>query len=134
MGWVTDWGKFMGELIYKDEVYGIVGAAMEVHKELGCGFLEAVYQEAFQLELQSRHIPFVFQKQLAIFYKGRQLTKEYYADVVCYENIIVELKALDQLSTNATAQILNYLKASRLKVGVLINFGGSSLEWKRFVF
>ena len=123
----------MSELIYKDEVFGIVGAAMEVHGELGCGFLEAVYQEAFQLELQSRQIPFVSQKQLPVFYKGRRLAKEYYADVVCYENIIVELKALDRLSTNATAQILNYLKASRLKVGVLINFGSSSLEWKRFV-
>ncbi len=124
----------MSDLIYKDEVYAIVGAAFEVHKELGCGFLEAVYQEAFQLELQSRNIPFIPQKQLILFYKGQRLAKEYYADIVCYNNIIVELKALDQLSPNATAQILNYLKASRLKVGVLINFGSSSLEWKRFVF
>ena len=84
--------------------------------------------------MQSRNIPFISQKQLAIFYKGQRLTKEYYADIVCYDSIIVELKALDRLSTNATAQILNYLKASRLKVGVLINFGTSSLEWKRFIF
>ena len=124
----------MNDLIYKDEVYAIVGAALEVHKDLGCGFLEAVYQEAFQLELQSRNIPFVPQKQLTLFYKGQRLAKEYYADVVCYNSIIIELKALDQLSSSATAQILNYLKASRLKVGVLINFGSSSLEWKRFVF
>ena len=124
----------MSDLIYKDEVYAIVGAALEVHKELGCGFLEAVYQEAFQLELQGRNIPFISQKQLTLFYKGQRLAKEYYADIVCYNNIIVELKALNQLSPNATAQILNYLKASRLKVGVLINFGSSSLEWKRFVF
>ena len=123
----------MNDLIYKDEVYAIVGAAFEVHKELGCGFLEAVYQEAFQVELQSRKIPFVFQKQLTLFYKGQRLVKEYYADIVCYNNIIVELKALDQLTTNATAQIINYLKASHLKVGVLINFGSSSLEWKRYV-
>lgn len=124
----------MNDLIYKDEVYAIVGAALEVHKDLGCGFLEAVYQEAFQLELQSRNIPFVSQKKLTLFYKGQRLAKEYYADVVCYNSIIIELKALDQLSSSATAQILNYLKASRLKVGVLINFGSSSLEWKRFVF
>ena len=124
----------MNDLIYKDEVYAIVGAALEVHKDLGCGFLEAVYQEAFQLELQSRNIPFVPQKQLTLFYKGQRLAKEYYADVVCYNSIIIELKALDQLPSRATAQILNYLKASRLKVGVLINFGSSSLEWKRFVF
>ena len=123
----------MGDLIYKDEVYGIVGAAIEVHKELGCGFLEAVYQEAFQLELQSRSIPFTPQKQLTIFYKGQRLKREYYADIVCYEKIIVELKALDRLATNATAQLLNYLKSSHLKVGVLINFGAASLEWKRLV-
>ena len=123
----------MSDLIYKDEVFAIVGAAMEVHKELGCGFLEAVYQEAFQLELQSRNIPFVTQKQLPLFYKGQRLAKEYYADIICDNKIIVELKALDQLTPIATAQILNYLKATSLKVGLLINFGSTSLEWKRYV-
>ena len=123
----------MSDLIYKDEVFAIVGAAMEVHKELGCGFLEAVYQEAFQLELQSRNIPFVSQKQLPLFYKGQRLAKEYYADIICDNKIIVELKALDQLTPIATAQILNYLKATNLKVGLLINFGSTSLEWKRYV-
>ncbi len=123
----------MSDLIYKDEVFAIVGAAMEVHKELGCGFLEAVYQEAFQLELQSRNIPFVSQKQLPLFYKGQRLAKEYYADIICDNKIIVELKALDQLTPIATAQILNYLKATSLKVGLLINFGSTSLEWKRYV-
>ena len=124
----------MTELIYKDEVYQIVGAAMDVHKELGCGFLEAVYQEAFEIELKGRNIPFESQKKLAILYKGRRLEKEYFADVVCYDKIIVELKALDRLSSKEESQILNYLKASGLKVGVLINFGAPSLEWKRFVF
>ena len=123
----------MSDLIYKDEVFAIVGAAMEVHKELGCGFLEAVYQEAFQLELKSRNIPFISQKQLPLFYKGQRLAKEYYADIICGNKIIVELKALDQLSPIATAQILNYLKATSLKVGLLINFGTTSLEWKRYV-
>ncbi len=123
----------MTELIYKDEVYEIVGAAIEVHKELGSGFLEAVYQEAFEIELKARKIPFESQKKLGIFYKGELLEKEYYADVVCYDKIIAELKALDRLMPKEESQILNYLKASRLKVGVLINFGAPSLEWKRFV-
>ena len=123
----------MGTLLYKREVYEIVGAAMEVHKELGCGFLEAVYQEAMEIELESRKIPFVSQKKLPIFYKERQLAKEYYADFVCYDKIIVELKALDSLPLQSVAQILNYLKASALKVGILINFGAPSLEWKRYV-
>ena len=123
----------MAELIYKEEVYEIVGAAMEVHKELGCGFLEAVYQEAFEIELKGRKMSFESQKQLEIFYKGKRLEKEYFADVVCYGKIIVELKALDRLTSKEESQVLNYLKASRLKVGVLINFGALSLEWKRFV-
>ena len=123
----------MTELIYRDEVYEIVGAAMEVHKELGCGFLEAVYQEGFLIELRGKKMPFESQKQLAIYYKGKRLEKEYYADVVCYGKIIVELKALDRLTSKEESQILNYLKASGLKVGVLINFGATSLEWKRFV-
>jgi GxxExxY protein len=123
----------MTELIYKDEVYEIIGAAMEVHKELGSGFLEAVYQEAFLIELRGRKMPFEAQKKLGIFYKGKLLEKEYYADVVCYEKIIVELKALDRLTSKEESQILNYLRASMLKVGVLVNFGASSLEWKRFV-
>jgi GxxExxY protein len=124
----------MTGLVYKEEVYEIVGAAMEVHKELGNGFLEAVYEEAFLIELGARKIPFESQKQLEIFYKGKRLEKEYFADVVCYGKIIVELKALDRLTSKEESQILNYLKASGLKVGVLINFGGASLEWKRFVF
>ncbi len=124
----------MTGLVYKEEVYEIVGAAMDVHKELGCGFLEAVYQEAFEIELKGRNIPFESQKKLAIYYKGKLLEKEYYADVVCYDKIIVELKALDRLTSKEESQVLNYLKASGLKVGVLINFGAASLEWKRFVF
>lgn len=120
----------MTELIYKDEVYKIIGAAMEVHKELGCGFLEAVYQEAFEIELKGRKIPFESQKQLEIFYKGKRLEKEYSADVVCYGKIILELKALDRLTSKEESQILNYLKASGLKVGVLINFGGASIYTK----
>ena len=124
----------MTELILKDEVYAIVGAAIEVHRELGPGFLEAVYQEALEMELRDRGIPFEAQKPLRISYRGKTLNKEYFADLVCFGQIIVELKALDRLSGNEEAQILNYLKATGLKVGVLINFGShGKLEWKRFV-
>ncbi len=124
----------MTELILKDEVFAIIGAAIEVHRELGSGFLEAVYQEALEIELASRNVPFESRKALRITYKGHPLKKEYEADLVCYGQIIVELKALDRLSGKEEAQILNYLKASGLQVGLLINFGSHGrLEWKRFV-
>jgi GxxExxY protein len=124
----------VSELILKDEVFAIVGAAMEVYWQLGIGFLESVYQEALEMELQSRHVPFVAQKQLIVLYKGRPLKREYIADFVCYEQIIVELKALDHLAGRDVAQLLNYLKATGLRVGLLFNFGSQSkLEWKRLV-
>ncbi len=124
----------MTELLLKDEVFAIVGAAIEVHRVLGPGFLEAVYQEALELEFQARNIPYEPQKELRIFYKGRQLVKKYATDFLCYEQIIVELKALSHLSGHDEAQVLNYLKATQLRVGVLINFGSlGRLEWKRFV-
>ena len=124
----------MPELLFKDEVYAIVGAAIEVHRELGCGFLEAVYQEALEWELQCKQIPYESKKRLYIRYKGRLLKKEYEADIVCYDQIIVELKALNQLTTHDEAQLLNYLMATGLKVGLLIDFGSTGrLEWKRFV-
>ena len=125
----------MTELILKDEVYLVVGCAIEVHKELGFGFLEAVYQEAMEFELTQRRIPFDAQLPLAISYKGQRLKKEYLADLICYGQIIVELKALERLSGREEAQLLNYLKATGYRVGLLINFGNSpKLEWKRFVY
>ncbi len=124
----------MDNLILKDEVYAVVEAAIEVHRELGCGFLEPVYQEALQIELTERKIPFEAQKELAISYKGRPLQKTCCADLICHGQIAVELKALDRLSGTEEAQILNYLKATGLRVGLLINFGApDKLEWKRFV-
>jgi GxxExxY protein len=120
------------DLLYKDDVYQIVGAAMEVHRELGPGFLEAVYQEALEIELAERGIPCEAQKALQIRYKGRLLKKEYVADLVCYDKIIVELKAINQLSSRETAQVLNYLKATGLRVGLVFNFGSEGvLEWER---
>ncbi len=125
----------MTEVIYKDEVFAIVGAAIEVHRVLGSGFLEAVYQEAMEIETASRKIPYVSQQILQIQYKQYTLKKEYIADMVCFEKIIVEFKALDQLTGKEESQLINYLKATGYKVGVLINFGSNKkLEWKRFVY
>ena len=124
----------MTELLYRDEVYAVIGAAMEVYNQLRPGFLEAVYQEALEIELCERGIPFASQNELRVLYKGRPLKKTYTADIVCYEKIIVELKAIDRLSGKDMAQLLNYLKATGLRLGLLINFGNAEkLEWERRV-
>ena len=124
----------MTELILKDESYAVIGAAMEVHRVLGPGFLEKVYQEAMQLELNALRIPFEAEKPIGIEFKGQCLTQKYYADLVCFEQIIVEMKALKQLSGKEDAQILNYLRATGFKLGLLLNFGShGKLEHKRFV-
>jgi GxxExxY protein len=124
----------MAELILKNEVYKIVGAAIEVHKTLDAGFLEGVYQEAFEIELHSQKIPFESQKRLEIVYKGQLLKATYIADLICYDQIVVELKALGKLTGREQAQLIHYLKATGMRVGLLINFGSSGkLEWKRFV-
>ena len=122
------------DLLLKDEVYAIMGAAMEVHNELGAGFLEAAYQEAMEIEMTARSIPFVPQCDLRIQYKGHELKKAYCADFVCYGQIVVEIKAMRELSVREEAQLLNYLKATGLGVGLLINFGDHGrLDWKRIV-
>jgi len=117
-----------------EKTYAIIGAAMEVHKELGNGFLEAIYQEALEREFTYQEIPYKSQPPVRIEYKGKPLKKKYEPDFICYDDVIVEIKAMDKLSSNEHAQIINYLKASRLKVGLLINFGAKSLEHKRFVY
>src|SRR5581483_7756713 len=115
------------------QTYAIIGAAMEVHRHLGAGFLEAVYQEALALELEAREIPFEREVFLLIRYKGQPLDCTYKADFLCYGEIIVELKALDKLTGNERAQVLNYLKATGLHLGLLLNFGTPSLIYERLV-
>ncbi len=118
----------------KDQrTYKIIGAALEVHKELGCWFLEAVYQEALEREFLGQKIPYQAQSVVQIAYKGKPLNKTYQPDFVCYEEIIVEIKALSCLTGLEEAQLINYLKATKLKTGLLINFGNKSLEYKRLV-
>ena len=125
----------MAELVFKEEVFTIVGAAMEVHTVLGPGFLEPVYQEALEIESRMRKLPFEPQKVLQIRYEEHILKKEYIADLIYFNQIVGGLKALDRLSGKEEAQLLNYLKATGMKVRGLINFGSHpKLECKRLVF
>ena len=107
---------------------------MEVHKELGNGFLEAVYQEALEREFLEQEIPFKSQPTVQIAYKGRPLSKKYQPDFICFDEVLVEIKALSNLTGMEESQIINYLKATGLQVGLLLNFGSKSLEHKRFVY
>jgi len=115
------------------QTYAIIGAAMEVHRVLGCGFLEAVYQEALAMELTIRGVPFHREVPIPVMYKGSMLSVGYRADFICFNQVLVELKAISKLGSVEDAQILNYLKASHLPVSILLNFGGRSLECKRMV-
>ena len=124
----------MTKLILENETYAVTGAAIELHRTLGPSFLEKVYQEAIQLELTARGIPFEAEIHLDINYKGQSLNQKYYAYLICFGQIIVELKALTQLSAREEAQLLNYLKATGLRVGLLFNFGShGKQERKRLV-
>jgi len=121
------------ELLHKDEAFKIVGACMAVHNELGSAFLEPVYQEALAIEFEKRGVPFKKEQRLEIFYKENKLEKKYYADFLCYEQIVVELKACTGLTDQHTAQALNYLSALKLNLALLVNFGTPRLQWKRVV-
>lgn len=120
------------ELIFKEEVFRIIGAALEVSNHLGCGFLEAVYQEALGIEFAERRIGHEPQKRITISYKDTVLRKEYVADFLCQDRIIVEIKAIKAITGVEEAQLLNYLKATGLPLGLIINFGSKKLEWKRY--
>src|SRR4030095_5562523 len=117
------------ENVRDPQTYAIIGAAMEVHRVLGCGFLEPVYQEALAKEFLLREIPFRRQVELPLSYKGDLLAVKYKPDFICYDDVIVELKALDRLSGKEKAQVINYLKATRIERGLLLNFGTIRLEY-----
>lgn len=116
-----------------EQTYSIIGAAMTVHREMGHGFLEAVYQEALKLEFVHAGIPCLREVELPVCYRGKMLTTGYRADFLCYVSIIVELKAIERMAAREEAQMLNYLKASGKEKGLLLNFGSTSLEYKRMV-
>ena len=122
------------KLILEDETYAILGACFEVYKEKGCGFLEAVYQECLEVELGLREIVAEPLVQLPLFYKGRPLKKTYQADFICFDKVLVELKAVSHLTDEHRAQVQNYLHATNLRVGLLVNFGHHpKVEHERFV-
>ena len=110
-------------LLYEEESYKIRGACFEVYREKGCGFLEPVYQECMEIESRLQEIPFVSQKPLALEYKGRPLRSKYEPDFICFDRIVLELKAVTELADEHRAQVQNYLKATGLKLGLLVNFG-----------
>ena len=116
------------------ETYRILGACFEVYNEMGCGFLEPVYQECLELEFRSQEIPFESQKTLSISYKGNELLKRYQPDFICYGSVVVEIKAVSLSTSEHRAQLLNYLHAANLDVGLLVNFGHfPKLEYERFL-
>lgn len=124
----------MKDLLYAEEVYGIQGAIFEVYRNLGTGFLESVYQECLEMELTKQGIPFRAQKEIRIKYKGVLLEQTYRADVVCYDKIILELKAVKTLLPEHSAQLQNYLRATGMKLGLLVNFSHyPNVEIKRIV-
>jgi GxxExxY protein len=113
--------------------YAIIGAAIEVHRQLGCGFLEPVYQEALMIEFLKREIPFQREVKLPVFYKEVRLETTYKVDFICFAEVVIELKALARFSGTEEAQIINYLKATNYEIGLLLNFGNRSLEHRRFI-
>ncbi len=110
-------------LLFKDECYAIQGAIFEVHNHLGIGFLESVYQECLEKELAARNVPFQSQSQLSLSYKGHVLSQTFRADLICHDHILVEVKAVKSLSGEHHAQVINYLRAGGLRLGLLVNFG-----------
>ncbi|MFH1143190.1 MAG: GxxExxY protein [Candidatus Eisenbacteria bacterium] len=124
----------MAELLYADETYKIIGACFEVYNEKGCGFLEPVYHECMEIELEIQGIPHESKKSLGLTYKGRPLKQTYEPDFMCFEKIVVEIKAVSQLADEHRAQLLNYLNATGYKVGLLVNFGHyPKLEYERMI-
>jgi len=130
-----DTGVDNPDVLYPEEVRKIIGCAMTVYNTLGIGFLEGVYHDALEVELDLQGVPFEHKKHLDVYYKGVKLPSFFEADIVCYGKIILELKAISRLTEIDDAQLINYLKATGIQVGILMNFGKKGkLDWKRFVF
>ena len=124
----------MTYLLYEKDTYDIIGACFEVYNEMVCGFTEAFYQECLEIELEQRKIPFQKQKQIDLFYKGKKLKQKFLPDFICHEKIILEMKAISNLCDEHYSQVLNYLNATGMKLGLLINFGHyTKLEKKRII-
>jgi len=124
----------MKNLLYKKECYAIQGAIYNVYNNLGSGFLEAVYQECLELEFANLNIPYMAQYNIAISYNGKNINQKYKADIICYEKIIIEIKAVKEISEIHIAQLINYLKATGIKLGLLVNFGSyPKAEIKRYI-
>lgn len=124
----------MSEVLYKQEVFQIIGGCFAVYNDKGHGFVEAVYQECVEIELEHLRVPFDAQRELALSYRGRTLRRTYIPDFLCFEKIIVELKAVKELCDEHRAQVLNYLKATGLQLGLLVNFGNQrGLQWERII-
>lgn len=120
-------------MIYENETEKIIKAFYEVHNELGCGFLEPIYQLALAKEFEIQGIPFEREKKIKVIYKGQVLDKDYYADFVCYGKILIELKAVSRLVNAHKAQVINYLHATKMKLGILVNFGEASCKYERII-
>ena len=123
----------MGKLLFEGKTFKIIGASMTVHKGLGTGFLESVYHEALEREFETQEVPFESKRKLMVYYNEKPLNKFFIADFICFENIVVEIKAASFLHKETEAQTINYLKSTNYPVGLLINFGQKSLTWKRFI-
>ena len=123
----------MAEILFKNESYRIIGACMDVHKKLGSGFLESVYSEALELEFKKLTIPYEREKKLPVYYEDKLLNKYFRADFICFNSIIIELKATKFLTEADQRQTVNNVKATKFKLGLLINFGTPSLTYKRIV-
>jgi GxxExxY protein len=123
----------MAELLHREETHRLIGLCMEIHRELGRGHDEIVYKDAMVVELSRAGIPFEREKRFQVTYKGSLLRHPYFADFVVWDRIIFEAKAVERIGEAHTKQVLNYLASSRLRVGLLVNFGADSLDWKRVV-
>jgi GxxExxY protein len=113
--------------------YAVIGAGMDVFNEMGSGFHEPIYHECLEVEFQRRNVPAVHEPPIQVHYKDVLLKKEYNPDFICFGDVVVEVKVLDRLTSKEEAQLLSYLKATKLHVGLLINFGGDEFQWKRMV-